>query len=432
MITSIEPGVYRPGQWGVRIENLVLNVPVDTPEGGAFGEMLAFETLTLCPIDTRCIDRRCCAPTNATGSTATTSTVRERLRRGSAATRWPGCCSAPSRSRPADADGAAHPAPSVSTSAAPRSRPCCSTPHGRERWRERVASPRGSYDESLQAIAGVGGARQAGAPAGAPCTIGIGTPGNVTRTRRDEELQLHAAQRPPAAARPRGAAAASRCAWPTMPIAWRCRRPPTAPAPAPTWCSPPSSAPASAPASRCTAACSTARTDWPANGATTRCRGPRGDEPRHRCFCGQRGCIETLLSGPGLARDHAEHARRRAEAPSRSPTCAAHGDAACDGHAAALGDAPGARAGARDQPARPRCHRARRRPVAHRAHLYANVPQLLPRLGVRRRRARRAGAHAPRAERCTAMPRACAAPPGCGPAGRSPSPGAYICRNRCR
>jgi len=56
MITSNEPGLYRPGQWGVRIENLVLNVPVDTPEKGQFGEMLAFETLTLCPIDARCID----------------------------------------------------------------------------------------------------------------------------------------------------------------------------------------------------------------------------------------------------------------------------------------------------------------------------------------------------------------------------------------
>jgi Xaa-Pro aminopeptidase len=56
MITSIEPGVYRPGQWGVRIENLGFTVPVDTPEHGTFGEMLAFETLTLCPIDTRCID----------------------------------------------------------------------------------------------------------------------------------------------------------------------------------------------------------------------------------------------------------------------------------------------------------------------------------------------------------------------------------------
>ncbi|MFM7972880.1 MAG: M24 family metallopeptidase C-terminal domain-containing protein, partial [Betaproteobacteria bacterium] len=42
---------------GVRIENLVLNVPATTPEGGAFGEFLEFETLTLCPIDTRCIER---------------------------------------------------------------------------------------------------------------------------------------------------------------------------------------------------------------------------------------------------------------------------------------------------------------------------------------------------------------------------------------
>jgi Xaa-Pro aminopeptidase len=57
MITSIEPGVYRPGQWGVRIENLVMNVPAQTPEGNTFAEMLEFETLTLCPIDTRCIER---------------------------------------------------------------------------------------------------------------------------------------------------------------------------------------------------------------------------------------------------------------------------------------------------------------------------------------------------------------------------------------
>ena len=56
MITSNEPGVYRPGKWGVRIENLVLTVPMETPEQGQFGDMLRFETLTLCPIDTHCID----------------------------------------------------------------------------------------------------------------------------------------------------------------------------------------------------------------------------------------------------------------------------------------------------------------------------------------------------------------------------------------
>jgi Xaa-Pro aminopeptidase len=53
MITSNEPGIYRPGHWGIRIENLVLTQVVDTTE---FGEFLGFETLTLCPVDTRCID----------------------------------------------------------------------------------------------------------------------------------------------------------------------------------------------------------------------------------------------------------------------------------------------------------------------------------------------------------------------------------------
>ncbi|TDN67726.1 aminopeptidase P family protein [Paraburkholderia sp. BL10I2N1] len=53
MITSIEPGIYRPGKWGIRIENLVLNRPAEQTE---FGDFLKFETLTLCPIDTRCVD----------------------------------------------------------------------------------------------------------------------------------------------------------------------------------------------------------------------------------------------------------------------------------------------------------------------------------------------------------------------------------------
>jgi len=52
MITSNEPGLYRAGQWGVRIENLVANVPA---ESSPLGEFLRFETLTLCPIDTRCV-----------------------------------------------------------------------------------------------------------------------------------------------------------------------------------------------------------------------------------------------------------------------------------------------------------------------------------------------------------------------------------------
>jgi Xaa-Pro aminopeptidase len=76
MITSIEPGLYRPGQWGVRIENLVLNVTGPTTE---FGEFLDFETLTLCPIDTRCIDRALLRADEVAWLNAYHATVRERL-----------------------------------------------------------------------------------------------------------------------------------------------------------------------------------------------------------------------------------------------------------------------------------------------------------------------------------------------------------------
>jgi Xaa-Pro aminopeptidase len=83
MITSVEPGVYRDGQWGVRIENLVLNVPARTPEdgpqGNPFGEMLAFETLTLCPIDTRCIERSLLRDDEIDWLNGYHATVRERL-----------------------------------------------------------------------------------------------------------------------------------------------------------------------------------------------------------------------------------------------------------------------------------------------------------------------------------------------------------------
>ncbi|HLY56213.1 MAG TPA: aminopeptidase family protein P, partial [Stellaceae bacterium] len=54
MILSNEPGYYKPGGFGVRIENLVAVVPVQI--AGAEREMLGFETLTLCPIDLRPIE----------------------------------------------------------------------------------------------------------------------------------------------------------------------------------------------------------------------------------------------------------------------------------------------------------------------------------------------------------------------------------------
>jgi Xaa-Pro aminopeptidase len=55
MILSNEPGFYLTGQYGIRIENLVL---VCEPEGvpGGQKQLLSFETLTLAPIDRRLVD----------------------------------------------------------------------------------------------------------------------------------------------------------------------------------------------------------------------------------------------------------------------------------------------------------------------------------------------------------------------------------------
>jgi Xaa-Pro aminopeptidase len=55
MILSNEPGYYKPGAYGIRIENLVLVVAGPQVEGGE-RPLNAFETLTLAPIDRRLID----------------------------------------------------------------------------------------------------------------------------------------------------------------------------------------------------------------------------------------------------------------------------------------------------------------------------------------------------------------------------------------
>ena len=54
MIISNEPGLYRPNKYGIRIENLVQVIPAEKTE---FGQFLQFETLTLCYIDTKIVDK---------------------------------------------------------------------------------------------------------------------------------------------------------------------------------------------------------------------------------------------------------------------------------------------------------------------------------------------------------------------------------------
>lgn len=51
MVTSNEPGVYRANQYGIRIENMIVTREYNKTE--EFGTFYNFETITLCPIDTR-------------------------------------------------------------------------------------------------------------------------------------------------------------------------------------------------------------------------------------------------------------------------------------------------------------------------------------------------------------------------------------------
>ena len=55
MVLSNEPGLYREGEYGIRIENVIVcTEKEETP----FGRFLGFETLTLCPIDLKLIDKK--------------------------------------------------------------------------------------------------------------------------------------------------------------------------------------------------------------------------------------------------------------------------------------------------------------------------------------------------------------------------------------
>lgn len=54
MITSDEPGLYKTGRYGIRIENLILSKDYRHTE--EFGDFMNFETLTLFPYDSSLID----------------------------------------------------------------------------------------------------------------------------------------------------------------------------------------------------------------------------------------------------------------------------------------------------------------------------------------------------------------------------------------
>ncbi|MEO5699281.1 MAG: ROK family protein [Casimicrobiaceae bacterium] len=53
------------------------------------------------------------------------------------------------------------------------------------------------------------------------------------------------------------------------------------------------------------------------------------ERPGSRCFCGQHGCIETFVAGPGMVRDHLAHSGTHLDPPEIVARAAA-GDAACE------------------------------------------------------------------------------------------------------
>jgi Xaa-Pro aminopeptidase len=78
MVTSIEPGYYKEGEYGLRLENMVLVVKDEVRSAGA-SVFYTFETLTLCPIDLRLVKKEMLTPEETGWLNSYHQKVRERL-----------------------------------------------------------------------------------------------------------------------------------------------------------------------------------------------------------------------------------------------------------------------------------------------------------------------------------------------------------------
>ena len=197
---------------------------------------------------------------------------------------------------------------------------------GRELWRQRIATPAGDYDATLRAIATL--VAQARSEGGGPCSIGVGTPGSQTReglmkNANSQCLNGRTLQ-----------ADLERLLGQPVRLANDAN------------CLALSEATDGAGAGADVVFAAILGTGTGA-GIAVRGRvlvGPNGlagewghnplpwavagTDPQFDCYCGQRGCIETLLSGPGLAREH-RHFGGDALTAAQIASAAAQGDAAC-------------------------------------------------------------------------------------------------------
>jgi fructokinase len=198
---------------------------------------------------------------------------------------------------------------------------------GHERWRQRIATPAGRYAETVQALVDLVAAARAAA-AGQAFTIGIGTPGSLTPAgllknanstclngqplQRDLESALGAPVRIANDANclalsesVDGAGAGAAVVFAVILGT--------------------GTGAGIAVQGRVLTGPNGLAGEWGHNPLPW---AVAGADPQSACYCGQRGCLETLLSGPGLARDHgaATGQARSAEAIEQA---ARDGDAAC-------------------------------------------------------------------------------------------------------
>lgn len=196
---------------------------------------------------------------------------------------------------------------------------------GQELWRQRIATPAGDYDATLHAIATlVAQARSVGGP----CSIGVGTPGSLTPPGLMKNANSQCLNgRPLQADLERLLGQPVRLANDANCLAL-------------------SEATDGAGAGASVVFAAILGTGTGA-GIAVHGRvlvGPNGlagewghnplpwavtdEDPRFDCYCGHSGCIETLLSGPGLAREHRHFGGAELSA-AQIASAAAQGDAVC-------------------------------------------------------------------------------------------------------
>lgn len=197
---------------------------------------------------------------------------------------------------------------------------------GAVRWRQRVATPAGDYDGTLRGVVEL--VRAARAATGAACSIGIGTPGTATAAglmkncnstclngrplQRDLEAALgqrvvlmNDANCLALSEATDGAGAGADVVFAAILGT--------------------GTGAGLAVHGRVLAGANGLAGEWGHNPLPF---GAPGQDPPWACYCGQRGCVESMVSGPGLARDHAERHGGALDAATIARR-ASEGDRAC-------------------------------------------------------------------------------------------------------